>query len=367
MFLQIVLQSLGNSGIDHTCHFGVTEFGFCLSLKLRFSHFDRDNCGQTFTEIVRVDGRVTIFVFEFCLLEHFALLGIFLHHTREGGTETGYVRTTFDSVDIIDVRVYVLIEVGIVDHSHLNRRTVFLGVEMDDLADKRRTRTIDVTNELREALLGVEHFLLAVTLCVHYTLILEHDFDAGIEESEFAHSVRQNLPVVNRFGKDGIIGPELHERTCFALLPVTDRLLFGDCVHRSKRFAFCIILAVDSAVTIDLYVHRLRERVHAADADTVETTGHFVAILIKLTTGMEDGHNDFQRGLMLLRVHIDRNTTSVILDSNGVILVDMNGYLVTETGERLIDGVIHHFINKVVQTLERYIADIHRGAFAHSL
>ena len=56
MFLQIVLQSLGNRGIDHTGHLGVTEFGFRLTLKLRLSDFDRDNRRQTFTEIVRVDG-----------------------------------------------------------------------------------------------------------------------------------------------------------------------------------------------------------------------------------------------------------------------------------------------------------------------
>ena len=99
----------------------------------------------------------------------------------------------------------------------------------------------------------------------------------------------------------------------------------------------------------------------------MQTTGYFVTVLVELTTGVEHRHNHLQRTLVLLRVHIYRNTTTVILNGNRVVLIDMNGYLVTETGERLINGVVHYLINKVVQTLERYIADIHRRALAHRL
>ena len=82
---------------------------------------------------------------------------------------------------------------------------------------------------------------------------------------------------------------------------------------------------------------------------------------------MQHGHYHFQCRLMLLRVHIYRNTTTVILYGNRVILIDMNGYLVAETGESLINGVIDDLINKMVQTLERYIADIHRWSLTHRL
>ena len=63
------------------------------------------------------------------------------------------MRTTLDGVDVINIGVYVLVEVRVVDHRYLYRRTVFVGIEVDHLADERRTRTVDVTYELAQTLL----------------------------------------------------------------------------------------------------------------------------------------------------------------------------------------------------------------------
>ena len=275
--------------------------------------------------------------------------------------------TTLDGIDVIDVGVYVLVEGGVVDHRHLYRRTVFLGIEVNDLRDQRRTGTVDITNELTQTLLRVELLFLAVTLCVFNSFVLQHDLDTGIQERQLTHTVREDIPVVNGLGEDRIIRPELHERTGLALLPVTRSLCLGDHMHRRQRFALCVVLAVDLPVTIDLHVHLRRERVHAAHTHTVETTGHLVAVFIELTTGVEHGHHDLQRGFMLLRVHIHRDTTTVILYGDRVILIDMNCDLIAETGERLVDGVIDYLIHQVVQTLQRDVADIHRRSLAHRL
>ena len=263
--------------------------------------------------------------------------------------------------------MYVLVEIGVVDHRNLYRRTVFVGIEVDDLRDQRGTRTVDVTYELRQAFLRIEGLFLAVTLSIYHTFVFQHNLDSRIQERQLTHTVREDIPVINGLREDRVVRPELHERTRLALLPVTRSLRLRDHMHRSQRFAFRIILAVDLAVTIDLHVHLLRERVHAAHTHTVQTTGHLVAVFIKLTTGVEHGHHDLQRGFMLLRVHIYRNTTTVILHGNGVILIDMNRDLVAETGERLVDRVIHYLIHQVVQTLQRDIADIHRRPLAHRL
>ena len=275
--------------------------------------------------------------------------------------------TTLDGIDVIDVGVYVLVEIGVVDHRYLYRRTVFLGIQMNHLRDQRRTGTVDITHELTQTLLRIERLFLAVTLCVFNSLVLQHDLDTGIQERQLTHTVRQNLPVVNGLGEDRIVRPELHERTGLTLLPVTGCLRLCDRMHRSQRLTLLVILAVDRTLTIYLYVHLLRERIHAAHTHTVEATGYLVAVLVELTTGMEHRHNDFERRFMLLRVHIYRNTTTVILNGDGVILVDVHGYLIAETRQRLINGVVHYLINKVMQTLERYIADIHRRTFTHRL
>ena len=82
---------------------------------------------------------------------------------------------------------------------------------------------------------------------------------------------------------------------------------------------------------------------------------------------MEHCHNNLERTLMLLRMHIHRYTTTVILNSDRIILIDMNGYLAAESRKSLIDRVIYHFINKVVQALLRDVTDIHRGALTNRL
>ena len=275
--------------------------------------------------------------------------------------------TTLDGIDIIDIRVNVFVEVRVVNHGHLNRRTIFIGIEVNHLADERRTGTVDITHELTQTLLRVERLLLAVTLCVNHTLIFQHNPDTCIEECQLTHTVGENLPVINGLGEDTVVRPELHERTGFALFPVTGCLLLRDRMYRSYRFTFLVVLTVNSTLTIHLYVHALRQRVHAAYTHTVQTTGHFIRILVELTTGVEHRHNDFQRTLVLLRMHVYRNTTTVILNGDGVVLIDMNGYLVAESRERLINRVIDYLINKMVQTLLRYIANIHRRSFTHRL
>ena len=153
VLLEVVLQRLSYCTRNHSRYLGVTELGLRLAFELRFCHFDRDHRRQTLTEIVRIDGRVTLFIFEFSLLQHLAVLGIFLHHTGQRSAETGYVRTTLDGIDVIDIGVYVLVEVRVVDHRYLYRRTVFVGIKVDHLADERRTRTVNITYELAQTLL----------------------------------------------------------------------------------------------------------------------------------------------------------------------------------------------------------------------
>ena len=367
MLLQVVLQRLSYGTGYHTGHFRVTEFGLRLTLELRLSHLDGDNSRQTFTEIVRIDSRVAVFVFQLGLLQHLALLRIFLHHARQRGTETGHMRTSLDGIDIVDIRVHILIEIGVVDHRHLYRRAVLVSIEMDHLRDQRCTRTVDITHELAQTLLRVELLFLAVTLRIDHTLVLEHDLDTGVQESQLAHTVRQNLPMVNGLREDRIVRPELHECTRLALLPVTRCLLLCNRMNRSQRLALLVILTMNSACTINLHMHLLRQCIHAAHTHTVQTAGYLIAVLVELTAGVQHGHHHLQRRLMLLRMHIHRYTTAVILYGNRVVLIDMNGYLVAETGQRLVYRVIDHLIHQMMQTFLRNIADVHRRTLTHCL
>ena len=63
---------------------------------------------------------------------------------------------------------------------------------------------------------------------------------------------------------------------------------------------------------------------------------------------------------------INRNTTSVILYSDGIIFVDGYFNVVAIAGERFVDRVIHNFINQVVKSFRTNVTNIHRGTLSNS-
>ena len=302
MLFEIVLQRLGYGGVHYAGYLGVAEFGFCLTFELRLCDLDGDHCRQSFAEIVGVDGRVAVFVLEFGFLEHLTVLGVLLHDACERSAETCDVCTALYGVDIVDVRVYVLVEVGVVDHGDFHGRAVLVGIEVNNLADERCAVAVDETYELGETFLGVELLAFATDLfravLAHgfdlYAFILEHDFDSSVQERQFAHTVGEDIPLIDRFGENRVVRPELNECTVLTLLPIAYGFLLGDDMYRSERFAFGIILAVDSTAAIDLDVHLGGKCVDATNAHAVQTAGNLVTILVELTSCVEYGHNDLQ-------------------------------------------------------------------------
>ena len=266
MLLKVVLQRFSYGGVHHTGYLAVTELGLSLTLKLRLGNLDTDHCRQTLAEVVGVDGRVAVFIFELGFLEHLTVLGVLLHHAGKRSAESRHVRTAFDSVDIVHVRVYVLVEICVVDHRYFHRRAVLVGVQVDDFADERRAVAVDEAYELTQTFLRVERLTLATYLFravlandfFLHAFVLEHDLDACVQVSELAHTFGEYIPLIDSFGEDRIVRPKLHERTGLAQLPVTCSLSLGDDMHRCERFALGIVLAVDSAFAIHLNVHLRR-------------------------------------------------------------------------------------------------------------
>jgi len=64
---------------------------------------------------------------------------------------------------------------------------------------------------------------------------------------------------------------------------------------------------------------------------------------------------------------INGNAAAVINDRNAFVFVDAHFNFIAGAGQGFIDAVIHHFIDEVMQTPHRDIADIHRRAQPHRL
>ena len=134
-----------------------------------------------------------------------------------------------------------------------------------------------------------------------------------------------------------------------------------------EGFALAVFLLVYLAVAEDVHYHVFAECVHAAYAHAVETAGHFVAALVEFAACVQHGHDHFEGGAVLLFVHVYGDTAAVVLDGDAVVFVDADVDFGAEAGKSLVDGVVHHFIDQMVEATEVHVADIHGGTHPHGL
>jgi hypothetical protein len=104
----------------------------------------------------------------------------------------------------------------------------------------------------------------------------------------------------------------------------------------------------------------------------VQAAGDLVAVLVELAAGVQLGQRDFGRaalGLVLV-VPLDAggDAAPIVHHADRVIGVDGHDDIVAMSGQRLVDGVVHHLEHQMVQagTVGR-VADIHARALAHRL
>ena len=92
------------------------------------------------------------------------------------------------------------------------------------------------------------------------------------------------------------------------------------------------------------------EGVDTRHAHAVETARDFIRALVELSSGMKHCHDDLKSRLVHLRMLIDRDTTTVILHCDGVVLVYRNIDIGTEARHGLVDRVIYCLVDKMVET-----------------
>ena len=104
------------------------------------------------------------------------------------------------------------------------------------------------------------------------------------------------------------------------------------------------------AVALDLELEPLGERVDDGDADAVEAAGDLVAAAVaELAAGVQGGEHQLRGGPLLLRVLVDRDAAAVVDDGDAVVRVDRDLDAVAVAGEGLVDRVVDHLVDQVVQ------------------
>ena len=115
-------------------------------------------------------------------------------------------------------------------------------------------------------------------------------------------------------------------------------------------------------------VQLLRQGVDHRHADAVQAAGDLVATaLAELAAGVQHREHHLGGGALLLLVHVDRDAAAVVGDGDGVVRVDRDLDVVGLAGEGLVDRVVHHLVDQVVQAAHTGRADVHAGTLAHRL
>ena len=80
---------------------------------------------------------------------------------------------------------------------------------------------------------------------------------------------------------------------------------------------------------------------------------------------MQHGKDNFQRALAGLFLNINRDSAPVVRNPDNISLFDDHFDMGAISGKRFVDGVIHNFIDQMMQAGGGSRSDIHTGPFSY--
>ncbi len=275
-------------------------------------------------------------------------MGPVVEGAGERRPEPGDVRATVDRVDVVREREDVLGVGVVVLQGDLDGGRALASFDVDRAVVEGFLVPVQVPHERLEAALEVEGPLTIDPL------VDERDPDALREVGGLPESLRDELERVLRGLEHLGIGPELGSGAS----PVALR---PDLRDRPLRLAANVFLGPDAPVAGRFDPQELRQGVDDADADAVQPAGHLVAAAAELAACVEDRVDDLER-VLAGRVLPDRDAATVVDDLDHVVGVDRHLDRRRVAGHRLVDRVVDHLPDEMMETSFVGRADVHAGA-----
>jgi len=353
----VVLQPAAQLGVDQrldqALHLRVAELRLRLPLELRLGHLHGQDRREALPEVVAREVELEA-------VEHVLLLRVGLQGAGEGPTKAGNVGAPLVRVDVVDEREDVLVVAVVVPHGQLDGHLALLLGNVDRVVDDRVARLVEVLHKALNSLFRV--VFLAGQVLIRLAVILDDNAHPCVQVGQLAEAIRERLEPKLRRLEDLLVGPEANMCTGLLLVAHGTPLL-----HLRLRHPTAVVLPPHVAVAPHRHLEAGRQRVDARDAHAVQSAGHLVAVLVELATGVEHRHHHLQRRAVLGGVGINRNAAPIVRHRHRPILVQLHLDVIAVPGHRLVDRVVEHLVDEVVQTAHPYVADIHRRALAHGL
>ncbi|GIW42317.1 MAG: hypothetical protein KatS3mg076_2894 [Candidatus Binatia bacterium] len=217
----------------------------------------------------------------------------------------------------------------------------------------RRFRPVQVPDEFLDPAVVEELVRLAGAL------IENLDPDTAVEERELAEPLREDVEAEGRVRENQGVGLEGHLGAVLVGL--------ADDLEGTQRLPSLVTLDVDVTLALDLDLEVLREGVHDRESHSVEAAGHLVGLAVEFPPGVQLREHHLRRRHPFLGVRVHRDAAPVVLHAHASVEVKGDPDPVTCPGERLVDGVVHHFENEMVETPLGSVADVHAGPLSNGL
>jgi hypothetical protein len=238
---------------------------------------------------------------------------------------------------------------------NLHGHVVTLGLHVDRLFVQDLLALVQVLDELGDASDILELLVLALTgLRIGRALVGQVNLQALVQEGQLTQPLGQGVVVVLRDREDRLVRKEVDLRS--------QALRRSHLTQLADRVTLRVVLRPGKAVAPYLDVELLAQRVDAAHADAMQTARHLVVRGIELAARMQHRQHDLhpRHRLAVHRLVVDRDTAPVVGHGDGVVHVDRHIDPGRMPCQRLIDGIIDHLVDQMMQTLLARRADVHR-------
>ena len=127
------------------------------------------------------------------------------------------------------------------------------------------------------------------------------------------------------------------------------------------------VLEIDVLAVFNGQLQPLAQGVDHRRAHAVKAAGDLIPAAAELAAGVEDGVGHRCGGDSLLGMDAHGDAAAVVHDPDDIPFQDIHQNPVAVACQRLVNGVVHDFVDQVVQAGGAGGADIHAGAFPHGL
>ena len=249
--------------------------------------------------------------------------------------------------------VAVAVAVGVVAARYLHRLRAF---HVKHLRVEGLTGFVQPVHKFTNAALGMKGPLPSA-----FAFICELNDDSTVQKCQLAQPAGQRPRIKIQIG-----GKNLRIRTKTDLRPAA--IARTDIPERGGGNTGPVVLAILPPVPVHVQLQFLGQKVDHGNAYAMQPAGHLVRALVKFSAGVQRGHDQFGSRTSGLDVRVYRYAPPIVADPCPAIGQQIHLDLCAEPGQRLVNRVVHHLVNQVMQTCSVVrIADIHSRQLADRL